>query len=307
MDVEQGLPVNLRSVESFYWVVMLRSFTRAAEKLHLTQSAMSSRISILEQELGVALLDRRDKQFRITQAGQRFFGHAERLLELQREIKAEIGADVLGPVALKVGAFESASHSWLMDWVRAVHRANPMVALELTVETSPVLVDLLARGTLDIVIAAMPAAGAGVRSLALPTMEMAFVGHVEQHRRRRWTIAQLAALELITFQRGSQPHVALLDLLNQAGVEPLRIHTVSSISAMSQLVEDGLGVATLPTLVLNRLRRRMPLKALACDTPMPALPTHLSWRMDPNSLVHMELIDSMLEQLGRPVLHRNRQ
>ncbi len=59
-------------------------------------------------------------------------------------------------------------------------------------------------------------------------------------RRRSWP-----ALELITFQRGSQPHVALLDLLNRAGVEPMRIHTVSSISAMSQLVEDGLGVATL--------------------------------------------------------------
>ncbi len=296
--------MNLRSVESFYWVVMLRSFTRAAEKLHLTQSAMSSRITILEQELGVALLDRRDKQFRITQAGQRFFGHAERLLELQREIKAEIGTGAFRPVALKVGAFESASHSWLMDWVRSVHKANPMLALELTVETSPVLVDLLARGTLDLVIAAMPASGAGVRSLALPTMEMAFVGHVEHHRRRRWTTAQLAALELITFQRGSQPHVALLDLLNQAGVEPLRIHTVSSISAMSQLVEDGLGVATLPTLVLNRLRRRMPLKLLNCETGLPALPTHLSWRMDPNSQVHMDLIDSVLQHLGCEPVHR---
>ena len=54
--------MNLRSVESFYWVAMLRSVTRAAEKLHLTQSAMSSRIAILEQELGVQLLDRRDTQ-----------------------------------------------------------------------------------------------------------------------------------------------------------------------------------------------------------------------------------------------------
>ena len=290
--------MNLRSVESFYWVVMLRSFTRAAEKLHLTQSAMSSRISMLEQELGVPLLDRRDKQFRITQAGQRFFGHAERLLELQREIKSEMGADALRPIALKVGAFESASHSWLMDWVRSVHKANPKIALELTVETSPVLVDLLVRGTLDLIIAAMPASGAGVRSLALPSMQMAFVGHVRHHRRRRWSIAQLAALELITFQRGSQPHVALLDLLSHAGVEPLRIHTVSSISAMSQLVEDGLGVATLPTQVANRLRRRMPLKVLHCEAALPKLPTHMSWRIDPNSVAHLALVDSALQHLG---------
>ena len=115
--------MNLRAVESFYWVVMLRSVTRAAEKLHLTQSAMSSRIATLEQELGVPLLDRRDKQFRITPAGQRFFGHAERLLALQREILAEMGTPAIQPVLLKVGAFESASHSWLMDWVRGLHKA----------------------------------------------------------------------------------------------------------------------------------------------------------------------------------------
>jgi DNA-binding transcriptional LysR family regulator len=296
--------VNLRAVESFYWVVMLRSVTRAAEKLHLTQSAMSSRVAMLEQELGVPLLDRRDKQFRITPAGQRFFVHAEKLLTLQRDFRAQIGTKEIQPVLLKVGAFESASHSWLMDWVRSVHQANPMLALELTVETSPVLVDLLSRGALDIAIAALPADGAGLRSMALPSMEMAFVGHDQLHRRRRWTPAHLAALELITFQRGSQPHVALVDLLHRAGVEPLRIHTVSSISAMSQLVEDGLGVATLPAAVLHRLRRRMPLKALPCTVALPPLPTHLSWRLDPTSLAPMALVDSLLQHLGVTTKHR---
>ena len=86
--------MNLRFVEAFYWVVTLRSVTRAAEKLHLTQSAMSSRVAALEQELGTLLLDRRDKQFRITVAGQRFFGYAEKLLSLQRELKAELGAAI---------------------------------------------------------------------------------------------------------------------------------------------------------------------------------------------------------------------
>lgn len=58
--------MNLRFVEAFYWVASLKSVTRAAERLFLTQSAMSSRIVALEEELGVLLLDRRDKQFRLT-------------------------------------------------------------------------------------------------------------------------------------------------------------------------------------------------------------------------------------------------
>ena len=76
--------MNLRFVEAFYWVVTLRSMTRAAEKLHLTQSAMSSRVASLEEELGTLLLDRRDRQFRVTGAGARLFVHAEKLLALQR-------------------------------------------------------------------------------------------------------------------------------------------------------------------------------------------------------------------------------
>ena len=153
-----------------------------------------------------------------------------------------------------------------------------MLALELTVETSPMLVDQLARGALDIVIAATPGSAAGVRSQTLPSMAMAFVGHPELHRRRRWTLAELAEAGLMTFQRGSQPHGALLDLLRRAGLEAARLHRVSSISAMAQLVEDGLGVATLPLAVVERLRRRLPLKVLACDAALPPLPVHVSWR-----------------------------
>lgn len=291
--------MNLRFVEAFYWVVTLRSVTRAAEKLHLTQSAMSSRVAALEQELGTLLLDRRDRQFRITAAGQRFFGYAEKLLALQREVKAELGAAAAQPMRLRVGAIESVLHSWLLDWVRALRAAQPALALELTVETSPVLLDQLSRGTLDIALAALPAGG-GLPSRPLPAMAMVFVGHAQRHRRRRWTLAELAALELLTFQRGSQPHVALADLMQRAGLEPLRLHTVSSISAMAQLVEGGLGVATLPRAVVERLAERLPLKVLACDTTLPPLPIHVSWRDEPASSAQRALIDSLPGAVAGP-------
>jgi DNA-binding transcriptional LysR family regulator len=86
--------MNLRFVEAFYWVASLKSISRAAQKLFLTQSAMSSRIATLEEELGVLLLDRTDKQFKLTGAGTRFLVHANKLLELQRDIKTEMGSGV---------------------------------------------------------------------------------------------------------------------------------------------------------------------------------------------------------------------
>jgi DNA-binding transcriptional LysR family regulator len=287
--------MNLRFVEAFYWVVMLRSVTRAAEKLHLTQSAISSRMAVLEQELGTLLLDRRDKALRVTAAGQRFFGYAERLLALQSELRSELGGAAPQPVQLRVGAIESVLHSWLMDWVRGLRQTHPTLALELAVETSPVLVDQLVRGTLDIALAALPAVGTGVRSLPLPPMAMVFTGHSGRHRRRRWALEDLAQTELLTFQRGSQPHVALLDLLNRAGLQAQRVHCVSSISAMAQLVEDGLGVATLPAASVRRLAQRLPLRPLACDALLQPLPIHLSWRDDPASPSLRTLVDSILQ------------
>ena len=108
--------MNLRFVEAFHWAVSLKSVTRAAEKLHLTQSALSSRIASLEEELGVVLLDRRDKQFRLTMTGQR--SHT---------------------LALRIGAIESVVDSWLTGWLQQVREDHPDMesALAHVQRTSP--------------------------------------------------------------------------------------------------------------------------------------------------------------------------
>ena len=271
--------MNLRFVEAFYWAVTLKSVTRAAEKLFITQSALSSRIAALESELGSLLLDRRDKQFRLTTAGTRFHRHAERLLNLQREIKAEFGSGVERPMQLRIGVIESVLHSWLIEWV----------------ETTPVLLDQMKRGAADLILAALPADGDRVQTRALVPMPLVFVGTQARHGRRRFTLPQLATQdELLTFQRGSQPHVALLDLCRREGVESPRVHTISSISAMVQLVEQGFGVATLPQAAVLRLAEQLPLVALRCDAALTPLPIHLSWRDDPAASAAGQVVDSVL-------------
>lgn len=285
--------MNLRFVEAFYWAVTLKSVTRAAEKLFVTQSALSSRIAALEAELGVLLLDRRDKSFRLTVAGTRFLRHAERLLNLQRDIKAEFGSGPAGATSLRIGVIESVLHSWLIDWVHALRREQPALELELTVETTPVLLDHMRRGAADLVLAALPADGDGVRTRVLQTMPMVFTGTAAQ--KRRWPLAELCAThELLTFQRGSQPHVALLDLCRKQAVEPPRVHTISSISAMVQLVESGFGVATLPQAAVARLAKQRGVRALAVDVPLTPLPIHLSWRDDPATPAAAAVLDSVL-------------
>ncbi len=281
--------MNLRFVEAFHWAAALKSVTRAAEKLHITQSALSSRIAALETELGVLLLDRRDKSLRLTIAGQRFEQHAQKLLDLQRQVKSEFGAGVVRASTLRLGVIESVVHSWLTGWLQHMRQAHPGLELELTVETTPLLIDQLQRGRLDLIFAALPAGGEGVHTLALSAMPMAFVGNAHQHGAAGWTLARIAEFDLLTFQRGSQPHAALLQLFRRHGLAP-RVHAISSISAMAQLVETGFGIATLPQATLERLARRSGLRALACDAALEPLPIHASFRADPS----MPLLESAL-------------
>ena len=273
--------MNLRFVEAFYWVASLKSISRAAEKLFLTQSAMSSRISTLEGELGVLLLDRGDRQFKLTAAGVRFMVYADKLLALQREVKLEMGSSQPLAVSMRIGAIESVLHSWLIPWLEKLRTDHPGLELELTVETTPILMDLVQRGALDIVFAALPAASTGVRHHTLAPMDMAFIGNPLLHKKRNYALAELAEMELLTFQKGSQPHVTLLDLFRQHKLEPKKVHAISSISAMVQLVQGGFGVALLPRAAVARLGGVAKLKPLVVAAKLQALPIHASYRIDP--------------------------
>lgn len=298
--------MNLRFVEAFYWVATLKSVSRAAEKLFITQSAMSARIAALEDELGALLLDRRDKTFRLTVAGARFLVHAQKLLELQRTAKAEVGSALAPEMTVRLGAIESVLHSWLIPWVEALRQQYPSLELELTVETTPVLIDQMRRGVLDIAFAALPASGDGIRTSTFPTMEMCFVGNKTIHARRKYGLEEIAAFDILTFQRGSQPYVGLLDLLKSKRIQPRKVHAISSISAMLQLVQGGFGVATLPKAAVEHLSETRHIRPLVCTSALLPLPIHVSYRMDPVALTAEQLLASAADYAGKKSNHRKK-
>ena len=288
--------MNQRFVEAFYWVATLKSMTRAAEKLFMTQSAISSRISALEEELGVLLVDRRDRQqFALTNAGMRFLSYAERLMTLHRQLRDELGTEQAGVHLLRVGAIESALHTWLIPMLQHLRGVHPNLQLELTVEITPVLAEAVKRGSLDLVFAAQSVAAPDIRTRALPTMEMVFVGAKSMKRRAPYSLAEIVSHEVMTFQRGSQPHLALLEQLRGEGLEPPRLHTISSIPAMVHLIESGFGIATLPAIAAQTLVRRHEIAILACETALAPLPVQASYRHDPGSSALTSVIQDALK------------
>lgn len=268
--------MNLRFVEAFVWVARLRSITRAADKLCITQSAVSSRIASLEQELGVSLLDRRDRGFRLTGPGLRFLDYAERFLALQREVKQELASPEPPSLSIRVGCIETVLHTWLIPLVERLRVARPHLEFELAVEMTHVLNDQLKRGGHDLVFAAVPAMGQGLINEVLPAMEMVFVGPGALGRADPYPLEELLGHEWMTFQRGSQPYMALVDALHQQDIMDKRLHTVSSISALVKLVESGFGLATLPRAAAEDLRRHHAIAILETALPLSPLPLYAS-------------------------------
>jgi DNA-binding transcriptional LysR family regulator len=232
---------------------------------------------------------------------------------LHRQLRDELGSEEGGAQLLRVGAVESALHTWLIPLLEHLRREHPRLELELTVEITPVLLEQVKRGNLDLVFAAAAQSSPGIRTRALPPMEMVFVGPLAMKRREPYALEALARHELMTFQRGSPPHVALLELLRSAGVEPPRLHTVSSIPAMVRLVEGGFGIATLPRVAAQSLVKRHQIALLACDTELPVLALHASYRLDPGSSAlpvvvrgALQFIDQFGARKPRAVHKKNR-
>jgi DNA-binding transcriptional LysR family regulator len=288
--------MNQRFVEAFYWVATLKSMTRAADKLFMTQSAISSRVAALEEELGILLIDRRDRQqFALTNAGMRFLNYAERLMTLHRQMRDELGTDDAGVHLLRVGAIESVLHTWLIPMLQHLRSVHRNLQLELTVEITPVLVEAVKRGTLDLVFAAQSISAPDIRTRPLPTMEMVFVGAKALKRRTPYTLAEIVSYEMMTFQRGSQPHLALLEQLRGEGLEPPRVHTISSIPAMVHLIESGFGIATLPVIAAQTLVRQHEIAILPCETALSPLPVQASYRYDPGSSALLSVMQDALK------------
>ena len=286
--------MNLRFVETFVWVARLKSITRGAEKLCLTQSAVSSRIAALEEELGTELLDRRHPGFRLSDAGTRFLVYAQRLLALQSELKNELGAPAEHPFSLRVGAIESVLHSWLIPLVDRLKKSVPQIEFELSIETTPLLNEQIKRGALDLVFSAQPASGEGIVSEAMQPLEMVLAGPEAMSDDDALAVEALLGHEIMTFQRGSQPHLALIGALRCAGAGDKHVHSISSVSALAHLVESGFGLATLPRAVTERLRPRNGIRALQSELALEPLPVFASYWDEPASPLLRQAIDAAL-------------
>lgn len=245
--------MELRQIEHFVAVAGELSFTRAAERVHVVQSALSTSVAKLERELGVQLFDRSRQQITLTAAGERFRMHALDVLRTARAA-AESVTEFRGALSGTV-TFGSLISFGPLDVAGALgdfHRAHPHVRLRLRLHQSgaSAYLSALVEGSLDLALVSMPDRFPAQLDLQMLFEDpMNFVCRPDHAlaAAKRLDIGELAAEELVGFPPDFGLRRLLDDAFHAAGVHArTRYEVPAGFAAIAELVGNGLGTTFMP-------------------------------------------------------------
>jgi DNA-binding transcriptional LysR family regulator len=244
---------DFRSLELFYWVAELNSFSRAAERANTTQPSVSQRIAALEAELGVKLFDRNPRSISLTHQGRKLVQYAERFLLLRAEMLAEVGSAVAMKGLVRLGVSETIAQTWLSRFMERAHAVYPNIVIDLTVDVSPVMRELLARGDLDLAFLLGPVDDLTTASCDLCAYPLAVIASPELALGEEpLSIARIRDFPIITYPKATAPYPRLREALNDPSLPPPRIFGNSSLTTIVQMTLDRIGLSLIPPIVVQK-------------------------------------------------------
>lgn len=231
-------------------VAELGSFTRAAERCFVVQSALSHQVARLEQELGARLFHRTSRQVRLSREGEAFLPMARQCLDAADRAVAEVAAasgEIRGP--LSVGLIPTVVAVDVVQALRGLRDTHPGVRIRLVSGNSDEFIRQVADGELDLAFLGLPEGReiTGVSSRLLARDRHRAVvspDHALAHR-RRLRLADLAGETFVDFPAGT-PGRQQVDLaFASAGLTREVAFEVADVLAMGRILRSGLGVALL--------------------------------------------------------------
>ena len=164
--------MTFEQLRTFLWVARLGGFRKASDRLHLSQPAVSTRISNLEEELEAKLFERGPGQLILTKKGQQLLGYAEQMLFVEEEIKNRVANPAETEGLFRLGASETIAQAWLPSFIKAFSTQFPKVNVDLTVDISINLREYLLERRLDLAFLMGPVSEYSVNNVALPQFDL---------------------------------------------------------------------------------------------------------------------------------------
>ena len=244
--------LNLDQLRSFALVIETGSFSAAADRLGLTQPAISLQVRQLERRLAVRLIERVGKRARATPAGMELLRHAQHIetaVDNAIDALADHASGVTGRVRLGTGA--TACLHFLPAVLRALREEFPALGIVVSTGNTEDHVRKVEENSIDLALVTLPAAG---RSLSVtPVLDDEFVAIGRSDLallKARVTPGDLGALPLVLFEPAANTRKLVDRWFAAEGLKPQPVMELGSVEAMKEMVAAGLGYGIVPRMAM---------------------------------------------------------
>ncbi len=261
---ERDLPIDFRHLETFCRVASLKSFSKAAEDLFLTQPTVSGHILALEKSLSIRLFDRTGREVHLTKAGEIFYGFAIKILKFRKELinaLSEFSQGIRGELTL--GASTIPGEYLLPKVIGAFKKEHPLFSISLRIADTREIIKSVLEGIVEFGLI-----GAKVNHPSLLyekyTEDEIVVISPSDHplgQKKKVEMESLMREPWIIREEGSGTQMAVEKMLRKRGMSLKQFHVImemGSTSALKEGVKAGLGLAFISKrAVEEELNRRL--------------------------------------------------
>jgi len=292
--------MELRHLRYVITVAEELHFGRAAQRLNISQPPLSQQIRQLEQELGVRLFNRTNRQVQLTEAGRRFVEEA-RLVLIQADHAAKVAVRTSqGEIGHLTVATVTAEKTVVVDTLRLFAKRYPDVHLELRSLSTPAQTQALREGRIQIGFVVLPVDDAtfSTEIVAREPLVVALPEHHHLAARQKVPLGALGGERSILFPRPLSPgyYDQIIAWCRNAGFSLNVVHEMDNIYTSLALVEAGLGVSLFPASIQNVSRKGIVFREI--QGPIPMVECAVVYRPGPQSSVVMSFLNVVREVAG---------
>lgn len=244
----------------FLSVAEQQNFTRAAEKLGISQPALSRSIQKLEEELGQPVFERKTRAVALTEAGILLQSRAQQVLAILRDTKAEITDDGKSG-RVRLGAIPTIAPYFLPEVLRQFSSAFPKSVLVVQENTTDILLKNLTQGEIDLAVLALPVPARYLEVDELFEEELLLVLPTDHPLVERETI-RLVDVEPYPFVLLDEAHCLsdnIVSFCRQRSFQPVAVERTSQLAMVQELVSLSHGISMVPAMArqLDQSNRRV--------------------------------------------------
>ncbi len=275
------MDINFELYKIFYYVATCKNFTEAAEKLFITQSAVSQAIRNLESQLGSSLFLRKARKVTLTQEGEVLFRHVSQAFNYIKTGEKKV-ADMqnleLGEI--RIGVSDTVCRYFLMPLLRKFYNAFPSIKIQVYNRTSSRIVEILKSGLIDFGIVTLPQNDQNIAVRDFIEVKDIFVAseRFSELKGRELELGELCRYPLLLLDRKSTTRMNLDSFLKEKGLKCTPEIEMESMDLLMEFAKIGIGIAHVlretatdaiekGELFEVRLKEKLPARKLGIITP----------------------------------------